>query len=387
MLKVQTDRQCSAHSEPSLATSSRFGRGSIIGRAKLSGDRAFTLIEVLVVVSIIALLVAILLPSLSQARAEARAVQCATNLAHVGKAIAIYTTRDRYYPVSYAYLGPKRHDGWQSIDLSPERQEDYDAGSDQGSMYGYAHWSYFLYGRGSVDEKAFQCPEFDDGGCPRTNPGPDGSNWDAWQSDDGNQQTPNADREDKQAVRMAYTANAAIMPRNKFTTMMSGGDRVNRLVSDSAVKNASRTIMATEYMNDPLAITKADEQVKSKSHRPVNPFYGVSSGYDEYGEIVQETSGRVSFFLGEHGPSFGLMEMGQLNNEQFRRGLFARDPLDALGRHHPGGDDLYGGTANFLYVDTHVERKTIIETMKRFEWGDRYYSLTGNNSVQAWPQK
>jgi len=42
--------------------------------------RAFTLIEVLVVVAIIALLVAILLPSLKKAREEARAVICGSNM-------------------------------------------------------------------------------------------------------------------------------------------------------------------------------------------------------------------------------------------------------------------------------------------------------------------
>ena len=42
--------------------------------------RAFTLIEVLVVVAIIALLVAILLPSLARAREEARATACGSNM-------------------------------------------------------------------------------------------------------------------------------------------------------------------------------------------------------------------------------------------------------------------------------------------------------------------
>jgi len=62
-------------------------------RAEMYGDsgrRAFTLIEVLVVVAIIALLVAILLPSLQQARAQARQTQCLTNLHQFGVAIVGY---------------------------------------------------------------------------------------------------------------------------------------------------------------------------------------------------------------------------------------------------------------------------------------------------------
>jgi prepilin-type N-terminal cleavage/methylation domain-containing protein len=53
--------------------------GHIISSQK-AGRRAFTLIEVLVVVAIIALLVAILLPSLSRAREQARTMACASNL-------------------------------------------------------------------------------------------------------------------------------------------------------------------------------------------------------------------------------------------------------------------------------------------------------------------
>ncbi len=52
--------------------------------------RAFTLIEMLVVVAIISLLVAILLPSLNRAREQARMATCLSNLRTLGQALVMY---------------------------------------------------------------------------------------------------------------------------------------------------------------------------------------------------------------------------------------------------------------------------------------------------------
>ena len=70
-----------------VANSSRFSRRE---RGKRGASRAFTLVELLIVIGIIVLLAGLLLPAISRAREAGKGVKCLSNLRQLGQAAMIY---------------------------------------------------------------------------------------------------------------------------------------------------------------------------------------------------------------------------------------------------------------------------------------------------------
>lgn len=85
----------------------RRGRAFARPSSPLRRGRAFTLVEVLVVIGIIALLAGILLPVVNAARRQADAVVCTANVRTIGQAALMYAQQTKRY-VSIILLPPPR---------------------------------------------------------------------------------------------------------------------------------------------------------------------------------------------------------------------------------------------------------------------------------------
>jgi prepilin-type N-terminal cleavage/methylation domain-containing protein len=111
--------------------------------------RAFTLVELLVVISIIALLLSILMPSLQKARQSAQTVVCKSNLKQMGYGFLLYSEDNNgYMPPSWlAFNGDATKNNFMPI-LSKY------FGDKQKTTHGA------FYDKGVAGNKVWMCPNF-----------------------------------------------------------------------------------------------------------------------------------------------------------------------------------------------------------------------------------
>lgn len=334
--------------------------------------RGFTLAETGVCI-VAAAAVGILGPVAADGiRIQSGAPRSASNLAALTRGLSSYAADCGYYPPAYVYGSGTSGPGWRPADQTP---------SSPNPANGYVHWSGMLLDGGYVaDPTTFSSPTALRGGAPAANPGPAAADWEPGQLNDFGLPSPAAMPNDRQAKRMAYTANAAIMGRNRLAG--PGSPRLNRLVgcdevrglntpvqvADSAVRHPGNTILLTEFLfltGDGWDSLKVGDVVKS--HRPVTPFVGRTAGTQVYSEPLSDISPRFAYPAVEMIKPGASLSAGEIASEQTE--------LNAVARHNPGG------RAQFAQVDGSTFLMTVQDSVRLRRWGDRFLSITGRNDV------
>src|SRR5881392_3384260 len=78
-------------------------------RRRQPRQRAFTLVEMLVVISIIAVLAALLLPAINMAREAGRRASCSNNLRNLALAVQNFDSAKESYPASRTFWNDPKY--------------------------------------------------------------------------------------------------------------------------------------------------------------------------------------------------------------------------------------------------------------------------------------
>ena len=321
--------------------------------------QAFTLIELLTVLAVIAALLSILLPVLVSVKKTARAVMCQANIRSTGLAFMAYSQFNKgYLPPAYTYIGG-------ALNNQPAEP-----------INGIRHWSGAFIEDHYLTEETVHCPDIRHGGLPPQNT--QASNLDP-------DQPAGLDGViDDQAKRCAFTVNEALCARNRFVRGFEETQKPSRLVKEGLVGQLSRTILLTEWPTDGQIVAGADSTL-SKSYMPVHGFRGLGKmvGSDRYDlNMLATDSAKPCSIYG----NFRRIDADDLSDNP--TGYRSNPPrLDWVGRNHKGTETSRNlKRSSFFYMDGHTELKSVYDTVdkNRFEWGVKFYSLTGRDTTPCY---
>jgi type II secretory pathway pseudopilin PulG len=112
--------------------------------------RAFSIVELLVVIGIIAILVSLLMPALTKVRQQAQTTQCAAQLRQLGQAIVLYANNNNGYTPTWS--GVHYYVNGQPIA--------FDGSTDTQLSWTELVAPYFV----KPDARIYRCPSFGDDG-------------------------------------------------------------------------------------------------------------------------------------------------------------------------------------------------------------------------------
>ena len=93
-----------------------WGSKSMFFRYRQSRLAAFSLLELLVIISVVAILIAILIPALAAAKQQARTMKGLAQLSQIGRAIHVYAVEyEGMLPVGYLELGNDQDTNWTTL--------------------------------------------------------------------------------------------------------------------------------------------------------------------------------------------------------------------------------------------------------------------------------